>query len=80
MLLRLRHLPMADQFEERLANDFRDFAKGKFDDVRVKVFLCGEGLDASRNIEDQTNSNLRAFLKVGIEREVKGSVVHAGRT
>jgi hypothetical protein len=66
---------MADQFEETLANDFREFAKGEFDDVRVKVFLCGEGLDASRNIEDQTDSNLRAFLKVGIEREVKGTVV-----
>jgi hypothetical protein len=66
---------MADQFEEKLATDFRDFAKGEFDDVRVKVFLCGEGLDASRKIEDQTDSNLRAFLKVGIEREVKGSVV-----
>ncbi len=66
---------MADQFEQTLADDFRDFAKGELDDVRVKVFLCGEGLDASRNIEDQTDSNLRAFLKVGIEREIKGSVV-----
>jgi hypothetical protein len=66
---------MADQFEQTVANDFGNFVKGKFDDVRVKVFLCGQGLDTSRNIEDQTDSNLRAYLKVGIEREVKGSVV-----
>lgn len=66
---------MANQFEQRLADDFRDFVKGELDEVVVKVFLCGQGLDPSRKIEEQIDSNLRAYLKVGIEREVKGSVV-----
>jgi hypothetical protein len=66
---------MADQFEQKLAADFQQFVAGQLDDTQVKVFLCGEALDPSSKIEDQTASNLRAYLKVGIEREVKGSVV-----
>lgn len=66
---------MANQFERKLAEDFHQFVRGSLDDIQVKVFLCGEALDASRTIEDQTASNVRAYLKVGIEREVRGSVV-----
>ncbi len=66
---------MADEFDKKLAEDFQHFVSGNLDDIRVKVFLCGEALDSSKTIEDQTGSNLRAYLKVGIEREVKGCVV-----
>ncbi len=66
---------MADEFNRKLAEDFQEFVKGNLDDVQVKVFLCGEALDSSKNIEDQTETNLRAYLKVGIEKEVKNCVV-----
>lgn len=66
---------MANKFEQKLADDFQQFVSGSFDEVRVKVFLCGEGLDSSRAIEAQAGSNLRAYLKVGIEGNVKGCVV-----
>lgn len=66
---------MADRFEQRLAEDFCQFVKGDFDDEEVKVFICGQGLDAARKIEDQTDLNVRAFLKVNLEAQVKGCVV-----
>lgn len=66
---------MADKFEQTLAEDFQQFVRVDHDDVRVKVFLCGEALDSSRTIEEQTGSNLRAYIKVGIEKEIKGCVV-----
>jgi hypothetical protein len=66
---------MADEFEKRLAEDFHQFVKGDFDDEEVKVFLCGQGFDESRNIEDQIDTNMRAYLKVNIELQVKGCVV-----
>jgi hypothetical protein len=66
---------MPDQFEQRFAEGFYQFVKGDLDDEEVKVFLCGEGLDESRKIEDQTDSNIRAFLKVKIEEQVKGCKV-----
>jgi hypothetical protein len=66
---------MADQFEKRLSDDFYQFVKGDFDDEEVKVFLCGQGLDESLNIEDQIETNVRAYLKVHIERQVKGCIV-----
>ena len=66
---------MADKFEQKLAEDFQQFVSTDHDDVRVKVFLCGEAFDSSRRIEDQTDSNLRAYIKVGIEKEVKGCTV-----
>jgi len=66
---------MADPFEQKLADDFYNFVKGEYDDVKVKVFLCGEGLDAGRDIEQQADGNLRAYLKVNVEKQVKGCTV-----
>ena len=66
---------MADTFEKKLAEDFFQFAKGDYDDIQVKVFLCGEALDPLRTIEDQQHSNLRAYLKVKMEEQVKGCTV-----
>ena len=66
---------MADTFERKLADDFYQFAKGDYDDIKVKVFLCGEALDESRTIEEQATSNLRAYLKVKLEEQVRGCVV-----
>jgi|SRR5580698_1027123 hypothetical protein len=66
---------MPDRFEQRLAEDFFQFVKGNLDDEEVKVFLCGQGLDETHKIEDQTDSNIRAFLKVKIEEQVKGCKV-----
>jgi len=66
---------MADELEKRLSDDFFQFVKGDFDDEEVKVFLCGQGLDEAVNIEDQVDTNIRAYLKVNIERQVKGCIV-----
>ena len=66
---------MANPFEQRLADDFYQFVKGDFDDEEVKVFICGQGLDESLAIEEQVNTNLRAYLKVNVEKQVKGCIV-----
>jgi hypothetical protein len=60
---------MADEFNRKLADDFQEFVKGNLDDVQVKVFLCGEALDSSKKIEDQTDTNLRAYLRWDLRRK-----------
>jgi len=66
---------MANEFDQKLAEDFYQFVKGDFDDEKVKVFLCGQGLDETRKIEEQMDTNVRAYLKVKVEQQVKGCIV-----